>query len=177
MLVTGVSVLLAQLGSSGIGLSIVPDPGGRILLPPRPVWPPGHRAVLERAQDRSVGAQCCVGWGQLLVQTIFNMMCTGRKSWAGAVQAFEGQQLELGTRRSSAAQLVRQPQAAISPCCSAWVGFGELEVERGPVWLVPYPAVNSKRFLPDLFLQGKEGAWRVGMAVDREAEINDVLSA
>lgn len=43
--------------------------------------------------------------------------------------------------------------------------------------LVPYPTVNSKQFLPGLFLQGKEGGWRARMAVDWEAEINEVLSS
>lgn len=43
-------------------------------------------------------------------------------------------------------------------------GFGELGVECSPVQLVPYPAVNSKQFLPGLFLQEKEGGWRARMA-------------
>lgn len=43
--------------------------------------------------------------------------------------------------------------------------------------LVPYPAVNSKQFLPGLFLQRKEGGWRARMAVNWEAEINEVLSS
>ena len=44
---------------------------------------------------------------------------------------------------------------------AAW-GFGELGVRHSPVQLVLYPAVNLKQLLPGLFLQGKEGGWRVG---------------
>lgn len=43
--------------------------------------------------------------------------------------------------------------------------------------LVPYPTINSKQLLPGLFSQGKEGGWRVRMAADEEAEINEVLSS
>lgn len=58
--------------------------------------------MLERPQGCGVCVWC--GWISYQYGSL-QTTCMGAKSWAAAGQALEGQQLELGTRWSSVAEL------------------------------------------------------------------------
>lgn len=61
--------------------------------------------LLERPQAYDVGAHCYMDRISCQYKP-FLTLCVWGESWAVAVQAFEGQQLELGTRWGAVAELV-----------------------------------------------------------------------